>query len=105
MEKNSKIKDKVNETFKSLDAIHEVNISPFFKDKTMRLLFTETPTDKYAWLWAWFTPKLQLATLVSFILINIYTFSKMNENEYKETVSVFAETYGLKVDNQSKMFN
>ncbi|WP_338359433.1 hypothetical protein [Yeosuana marina] len=105
METNKNIQDKVNTTFDALDSIQEVNVSPFFKDKTMRVLFSEKKTDKYAWLWAWFTPKLQFATLVCIILINVYTFFKMNKNDYEENVTAFAETYGLKTDNQISMFN
>jgi hypothetical protein len=105
MDTNKNIQDKVNTTFDVLEDIQEVNVSPFFKDKTMRVLFSEKNTDAYSWLWAWFTPKLQFATLVCVILINVYTFSKMNENEYEANVTAFAETYGLKTDNQTSMFN
>lgn len=102
---NKNIQDKVNTSFDVLDNIQEVNVPPFFKDKTMRVLFSEKKSDTYAWLWAWFTPQLQLATLVCVILINVYTFSKMNENEYEANVKAFAETYGLKTDNETSIFN
>lgn len=105
MKTNKNIEDNVSSSFDVLDNIQEVNVSSFFKDKTMHLLFSETKSDKYAWLWAWFTPQIQLVTLVCVVLINVYAFSRINENEYEENVTAFAETYGLKSGNETSMFN
>jgi hypothetical protein len=105
MKTNNNLQDKVNATFDVLDNIQQVNVSPFFKDKTMNRLFSEKKTHSYSWLWAWFTPKLQLATLICIVLINVYTFSKINKSDYEANVNAFAETYGLKTENEINMFN
>ena len=41
METNNNIQKKIDDTFTAIDAIENVNVSPFFKDKTMLRLFAE----------------------------------------------------------------
>ncbi|GGZ82823.1 hypothetical protein [Algibacter mikhailovii] len=94
METNKNIQDKIDSTFEAFDAIETVNVSPFFKDKTMQVLFAEKEVKQVAW--SWFTPQLQLATLVCLVVLNVIAFTKLEaSSSYDENVSVFAESYGL----------
>lgn len=94
MEINKNIQDKVDSAFDALGAIESVNVSPFFKDKTMQVLFAEQEEKQS--VWNWFTPKLQLATLVCIVALNIVAFTKIeNASSYDENLSEFAESYGL----------
>ena len=92
METNKNIQDKINSTLKSIEAIEAVTVSPFFKDKTMNKLFLEKEAPIVS---TWFTPKLQLATLVCVVVLNIVAFSQMKTNTYDENINEFGETYGL----------
>ncbi|KAA5821952.1 hypothetical protein FPF71_15715 [Algibacter amylolyticus] len=105
METNKNIQDKVDSAFSALDAIEPVNVSPFFKDKTMQVLFAEKEEKQS--VWSWFTPKLQLATLVCIVVLNVVAFSKMETaSSYDENLSEFAESYGLVAsDNDTLILN
>ncbi|MEP3836068.1 MAG: hypothetical protein ABJM36_00375 [Algibacter sp.] len=105
METKKNIQDKVDSTFNALDAMEPVNVSPFFKDKTMQVLFAEK--DEKQSVWNWFTPKLQLAALVCIVVLNVVAFSKMETaSSYDENLSEFAESYGLVAsDNDSSILN
>lgn len=94
MKVNKNIEDKVDSAFDALVAIESVNVSPFFKDKTMQVLFAEQEEKQS--VWNWFTPKLQLATLVCIVVLNVVAFTKIdNASNYDEDLSTFAESYGL----------
>ncbi|MDO6760081.1 hypothetical protein Q4566_07700 [Tamlana sp. 2_MG-2023] len=99
MEINTNIQDKINETLNAADAIEAVNVSPFFKDKTMHKLFTEK--EERHFLTSWLTSSLQLAVLVCIVVLNIVAFSKMQTESYDENISEFAETYGLVISDNS----
>ncbi|WP_303316036.1 hypothetical protein Q4Q34_13170 [Flavivirga abyssicola] len=103
MEINKKIQDKINDTFESMDAIETVKVSPFFKDKTMKRLFAEKEEEQL--IWSWFSPKLQLATLVCFIVLNVLAFTQLNSNEHDSDINDFAETYGLSSGSGTSLFN
>ena len=105
METNKNIQDKIDSTFEAMDAIETVNASPFFKDKTMNVLFAEKKEQQTAW--NWFTPKLQLATLVCVVVLNVIAFTKLEESSsYEESVSEFAESYGLSTsDDNTSILN
>ncbi|MBP0903327.1 hypothetical protein ACFSKN_00365 [Mariniflexile gromovii] len=103
METNNNIQKKIDDTFASMDAIENVNVSPFFKDKTMQRLFAEK--EEVAVAWGWFTPKLQLATLVCFIVLNVLAFRQYNSNQYITNVDAFAETYGLTSSSDDTILN
>ena len=103
METNKNIQEKIENTFKASETIQAVNVSPFFKDKTMNRLFLEKEEEKTAWLW--FTPKLQLATLACVVVLNVFAISKLNETTYNENVSDFAESYGLSTNTESFLSN
>ena len=97
MKTHKDIQDKIDNTLKSVDTIEAVSVSPFFKDKTMNRLFVKQEEPV---LLNWFTPRLQLAILVCFVILNIVAFSEMKANNYDENVNEFGETYGLIVTNE-----
>ncbi|QRM90224.1 hypothetical protein FG167_13595 [Lacinutrix sp. WUR7] len=103
MKTNNNIQEKIDNTFKAFDAIEEVTISPFFKDKTMQRLFSQQEEEKVAW--SWFSPKLQLATLICIVALNVLAFSKFQETKYEENVNLFAETYGLSTSTETLLLN
>ena len=105
METNKNIQDNIDSTFEALDAIETVSVSPFFKDKTMNVLFTEKKEQKT--VWSWFTPSLQLATLVCVVVLNVIALTKLDDSSsYNENVSEFAESYGLSTgDDDTSILN
>tara|TARA_R110001583_G_scaffold184266_2_gene343565 strand:+ start:993 stop:1304 length:312 start_codon:yes stop_codon:yes gene_type:complete len=103
MKTNKDIQSKVQETFEALDVFQEVKVSPFFKDKTMQRLFSEKEDKQLGWLW--FTPKLQLATLICVIALNVFAFTKFNTSDYEEKVTDFASSYGLTIESNTTIFN
>ncbi|MDO7170669.1 hypothetical protein [Mariniflexile sp. AS56] len=104
MDKNTDMRNKIDEAFDAFDAIQEVKVSPFFKDKTMNRLFAEKEVQQTTW--SWFTPQLQLATLLCFIVLNVFAFRQYNSNTYNSNVTEFAESYGLKTtEATTSLFN
>jgi hypothetical protein len=103
METHNNIQNKIDSAFEALDAIETVKVSPFFKDKTMQRLFTEKEVEQKAG--SWFTPKLQLATLVCVVVLNVIAFTKLEEaSSYDENLSEFAESYGLSTSDDETSF-
>ena len=99
MDTERNIQHKINDTFDALDSMKPVNVSPFFKEKTMHVLFAEKEVMQTGW--SWFTPKLQLATLVCVVVLNVIAFTKLEETStYEENVSEFAESYGLSISDE-----
>ena len=105
METNKNIQNKIENAFNAMDAIESVNVSPFFKDKTMNVLFAEK--EEKQTVWNWFTPKLQLATLACVVVLNVVAFSKLEDStSYDENLSEFAESYGLSTsDEEASILN
>ncbi|CAH8290785.1 hypothetical protein EV196_107136 [Mariniflexile fucanivorans] len=103
MDTNNNIQNKIDDAFSAIDAIENVNVSPFFKDKTMQRLFAEK--EEVVTIWNWFTPKLQLATLACFIVLNVLAFKQYNSNKYIANVNEFAETYGLASSANESLLN
>jgi hypothetical protein len=105
MDTGRNIQNKINATFDTLDSIESVSVSPFFKDKTMNVLFSEKEAKQTAW--NWFTPKLQLATLVCIVVLNVIAFAKLDTaSTYEESMSEFASSYGLSTsDNYISILN
>ena len=94
MKINNNIQNEIDSTFKVIDSIETVNVSPFFKDKTMNVLFAEAKVEQT--VWTRFLPKLQLATLACVVLLNVIVFTKyQHSSSYKDNVNEFAESYGL----------
>ena len=63
MDTNNNIVEEVKSALNSITHIQEIKTPPFFKDKTMRKLFDAKVAEEKI-IFYWFTPKLQLATLV-----------------------------------------
>ncbi|TGV02684.1 hypothetical protein [Flavivirga rizhaonensis] len=103
METNKNITNKIKDTLNAMDAIEAVKVSPFFKDQTMQRLFTEKEEEQL--IWPWFSFKLQLATLVCVIVLNVLAFTQLNSNEYDSNINEFAETYGLSSSSDISLFN
>ena len=101
MEKDKNIQDKIDNSFKVLETIESVNISPFFKDKTMKRLFKEK--EEKLFVSTWFTPKLQLAALVCVVVLNVIAFTQLQETTYDNNVNQFAESYGLTTSTESTL--
>ena len=102
MKTNVEMNKKVNATFDSLESISEVKVSPFFKEKVMHKIRNASEDIQEA-TYSWFTPKLQLATLVCDVVLNIIAFNNLKETTYDENVSSFAESYGLTTTTESTL--
>ena len=86
---NNNLQQKIDSSFEALDAIKTVNVSPFFKDKTLNILFAKKEVKQTTW--NWFTPKLQLATLVCIVVLNVIAFAKLEDaSSYDENLGDFA---------------
>lgn len=103
MNTNKNIKDKIHSTLNALDTLNSVQVSPFFKDKTMQKMFAEKQTISKSW--SWFTPQLQLATLVCVVIVNVYAIRQIKSTKYNEAISSFASDYGLSSESESSLFN
>ncbi|WP_204346017.1 hypothetical protein [Psychroserpens algicola] len=102
MKLNVEMNKRVKNTLNSVDFIEEAEVSPFLKEKVMHRIrnASEDIQDK---TWSWFTPKLQLATLVCVVVLNIMAFNNLQETTYDETVNTFAESYGLSTSSESSI--
>ncbi|MEM5539669.1 MULTISPECIES: hypothetical protein [unclassified Olleya] len=99
MNTNNNIQDKIDSTLNALDTLNSVQVSPFFKDKTMQKMFAEKQVTSKSW--SWFTPQLQLATLVCVVIVNVYAIRQINSTKYNDAISSFASDYGLNSDSES----
>jgi hypothetical protein len=104
MRTNNNIAEKVKSTFESIDHIQDIKMPPFFKDKTMRKLFDAKAAEKKI-VFSWFTPKLQLATLVCVIALNAFGFIQLKSTTYDSNVSNFAENYSLSANSETSILN
>lgn len=104
MKTNMNIDENIKKTLEVFDTIDTVNTSPFFKDKTMQLLFSEKEEKASVSIWNWFTPQLQLATLVCVVLVNFYAIKEINSSEYEASISSFASDYGISSTQESSLF-
>lgn len=93
MNTHKDIQEQVDKAFASMENIQEVKVSPFFKEKTMRRLISKK--EEIPFLWSWFTPKLQLATLIGVVVLNVLAYTQLNSDTYNDTVTEFADTYEL----------
>lgn len=104
MKTNSDMNKKIHDILDSAESIGEVKVSPFFKEKLMHRIRNASEEVQDA-TWFWFTPKLQLATLVCVVILNVLAFSNLDETSYDENVSNFAESYGLSTSTESSLLN
>ncbi|TNJ45238.1 hypothetical protein KFZ70_07025 [Tamlana fucoidanivorans] len=99
MDRDKNIQNQIDETINVSERIQKVSVSAFFKDKTMQVLFADKKEEESR-IWLWFTPKLQLASLVCIIILNVIAYTRMQQATYDHHVSQFAESYGLSTPNQ-----
>jgi hypothetical protein len=98
------IENTIEATFDVIDSINKVNVSPFFKDKAMQRLFAEKE-ETVSTGFNWFTPKLQFATLICILIVNVFGIMQLTKTTYSENVSEFASSYELSQEIQSSLFN
>ncbi|MFK7781755.1 hypothetical protein [Psychroserpens sp.] len=103
MKSNMNISKEINATLESGSRIQDVHVSPFFKDKTLQLMFSEKEEKQS--IWSWFTPQLQLATLMVFIVLNAFAFMKLDTNSATNDIDEFAQNYSLAVNEYETLFN
>jgi len=104
METHNNIQNKIDEVLNASESIEKVNVSPFFKDKTLDRLFTKQEVRQKS-AFTWFSPQLQLATLACVVILNVMALTKLKESTYNENVSQFAESYGLSTPTETSLFN
>ena len=104
MKTNVEMNKKVKATFDSIESISEVNVSPFFKENVMHKIRNASEEIQDS-TWSWFTPKLQLATLVCVVVMNVMAFSNFKANTYDDNISNFTESYGLTTSTESSILN
>lgn len=99
-----KTNNKIEKTINVLDDLGDVKVSPFFKDKVMQQLFSEKEQKQS--IWSWFTPQLQLATLVCVVGLNIFAFIQLDTQAIDPTeIDEFALTYDLSITEDATLFN
>ncbi|WP_046758028.1 hypothetical protein [Kordia jejudonensis] len=94
----------IDDAFEVLETIKAVQVSPFFKDKTMQRLFSEKE-EVVSTGFGWFTPKLQFATLICILVINSIGFWQLSTTEYNTHISEFASAYELSQEEQASLFD
>jgi len=104
MDTNNNIAEEVKSALDSITHIQEIKTPPFFKDKTMRKLFDAKVAEEKI-IFYWFTPKLQLATLVCFITLNAFALIQLKTTIYDSNVSNFGENYSLSNNNETSILN
>ncbi|WP_179334465.1 hypothetical protein [Winogradskyella costae] len=102
MKTNVEMNKKVKDTFDAIESIQEVKVSPFLKENVMHQI-RHASEDIQDATRTWFTPKLQLATLVCVVVLNIVAFNNLKDTTYEEGLSDFAESYGLSTSTESTL--
>ena len=69
----------------------------------MKRIFPQEKEEKY--IWFWFTPKFQLATLVCVIVLNLVAFTELQADANNDNVRSFGTTYGLQSDAENSIFD
>lgn len=102
MELKENIHQNIEDTFKVLDAIKEVKVNHFFKDKVLQQY--QNKQEKNSKVALWFQPQLQLAALCLVLLLNasalFYAYSSEDSNT-DNTLENFAQEYALQSENTS----
>ncbi|RCW91436.1 hypothetical protein DFQ08_103266 [Winogradskyella arenosi] len=104
MKTNDEMNKKVKDTFDAMASIEEVKVSPFFKENVMHQIRQASEEVQEA-TGSWFTPQLQLVTLVAIVILNIMAFNSLKETTYDESLSSFAESYGLSTNLEMSIIN
>lgn len=102
MMSNSEIEKKIEATIDSVESIEYVKVSPFVKDRIMHQVSSKN--NEVTSIWSWFTPSFQLATLILFMILNVYAYINLNSEDYNSSIEEFTETYGLDEGIDSTIF-
>ena len=105
MKATNNIEQKIESTINAFDSHEEVNVSPFFKDKTMQRLFSQS--EEQALVKSWFTPNLQFAAIVCVVILNVLALSQLNTEINVVDLDEFATTMESSIDEDEadSMFN
>ena len=102
MKNKEHINQQVEATFKVLDAIEEVKVTPFFKHKVLQQLNIEE--EEKTSILAWFIPSFQLAAIGLVVLLNAsaiaYAFSSQAQT-MDTPLETFAQEYSLQSETTS----
>ncbi len=104
MKRKNTLEEQIDHILEVGKTIDPIKASPFFKEKMMNRLFEEKIKEEKL-NFEWFTPKLQLVSLVCIIVLNIAAFTNLNSTSYEESISEFVETYGLVITEETSLFN
>jgi len=104
MNSKNSIEEQVDHVLEIGNSIGHVKASPFFKEKMMNRLFEEKKEEEWL-IFTWFTPRLQLASLVCIVVLNIFAFTNLNSTSYEDNINEFAESYGLSSAEETSIFN
>ncbi|WP_323787992.1 hypothetical protein [Psychroserpens sp.] len=104
MKTNNNIQNDIDAIFDSVNSIKDVHVSPFFKDRAMQRLFAEKQVNQSR-VWSWFSPQFQLATLMVFLILNVFAITKLDSNATSDEIDEFAETYSLIASEYESIFN
>lgn len=88
--------------FDVLDAIKKVEITPFFKNKVLREINNinaQNKKNKEHYLFNWFTPKLQLASIALILVVNASAVFYVFQNKEKNAITNFASEFSLSTED------
>nr|WP_299343225.1 hypothetical protein [Allomuricauda sp.] len=91
----------IDELIDSVSEIESVNTPPFFRDKVLKRLEKAQESEAMAPFLFGFTPKLQIAALLVFAMLNIGALWYYQNQQQQEELQTFAEAYGLSLSEES----
>jgi len=104
MNSKNSIEEQIDHVLEIGNSIDNVKASPFFKEKMMNRLFEENNEEEKL-IFTWFTPRLQLTSLVCIIALNIFALTNLDSTSYEDNINEFAESYGLSTTEETSLFN
>lgn len=87
----------IEQIFEVTSRIKEVKPSIDFKENTLQRLFQSK--DEY--LFSWFTPKIQAASIVLFLFLNVGAIWYTSENNYQNKVADFAKAFNMNDNSEN----
>ena len=104
MKNKNSIEEQIDRVLEIGNSIDDVKASPFFKEKIMNRLFVEKSQEENL-IFPWFTPRLQLVSLVCVIALNIFAFTNLDSTSYDDSINEFADSYGLSATEETTLFD
>ncbi|MEM0932875.1 MAG: hypothetical protein AAGJ12_10435 [Bacteroidota bacterium] len=105
MDDNKKIAQFVDELIDSASSLDRVNTPPFFKEKVLKRLTVAHTSEEVPVFFTWFTPKVQFAAFLVFVILNLGTLYFRDAFNETEELQAFAENYGLTSSQEESLFN